>query len=448
MKKRIFPVNRRKMECMLITIFVLRSLAGAWPAITKGKLTLNGVAEEYVRLALTVGAYAPGYIDAYYGPEEWKIKNEDDLRRSGFPAIGLRNRAESILRELDILTRRNLSALDKLRMEFLGKQMIALKAEIDVLSGKKFTFDQESHLFYDAVSPAHGREEFEKKVAVLEAVLPGKGSLQERVEAFRKEFIIPAEKLPAVFDAAISECRRRTLAHIVLPPNENFKAEYVQNKPWGAYNWYKGNSYSVIEVNTDIPMQIDSPLRIAAHEGYPGHHVYNVLLEQKLVREKSWSEFTVYPLFSPQSLIAEGTANYGIELIFPGEDKLKFEIEKLYPLAGIDAQQAGKLAQVQKLLAELNYAENEAARGYLDGKLSKAEALDWLARFSLESPERAAKTIDFWNTYRSYIINYNLGQDIIRAFVEKKAGPNSSLEAKWQVFADILSTPRTPSGLR
>jgi len=448
MSKHIFPVNRRGIKYMLITIFVLRSLTGAGPALPKGKLSLNMVAEEYVRLALLVGAYSPGYIDAYYGPEEWKIKNEDDLRRGGFQAVGLKKRAESVLKELGVLARRNLSALDRLRLEFLNKQMIALKAEIDLLSGEKFTFDQESQLFYDAVSPVHGREEFEKKIAVLDAILPGKGDLQERVAAFKKEFIIPPEKLPAVFEAAIAECRRRTLAHIVLPQNESFKAQYVQNKPWGAYNWYKGNAYSVIEVNTDMPVQIDSPLCIAAHEGYPGHHVYNVLLEQKLAREKGWNEFTVYPLFSPQSLIAEGTANYGIELIFPGEDKLKFESEILYPLAGIDPQKAGKLAQMQKLLTELSYAENEAARGYLDGKISREEALDWLARFSLASPESAAKTIDFWNTYRSYIINYNLGQDIIRAFVEKTAGPDSSLEAKWQVFADILSTPRTPSGLR
>ncbi|MCX6558197.1 MAG: hypothetical protein NTW95_12345 [Candidatus Aminicenantes bacterium] len=458
MKKHRYPGNRLRTKYLLITILVLRSLAGAWPAPAKGILSLNGVAEEYVRLALLVGAYAPGYIDAYYGPGEWKIKNEEDLRRGGFQAVGVRKRAESVLRELNILAGRNLSALDTLRLEFLKKQMIALKAEIDALSGIKFTFDQESQLFYDAVSPARRREEFEKKVALLEAALPGEGSLQERVAAFKNEFIIPAAKLPAVFEAAIAECRRRTLAHIALPANESFKAAYVQDKPWGAYNWYKGNAYSLIEVNTDLPMQIDSAVRIAAHEGYPGHHVYNVLLEQKLAKEKGWSEFTVYPLFSPQSLIAEGTANYGIELIFPGDEKLQFEIDKLYPLAGIDPQKAGKLAQVQKLVDELRYAENEAARGYLDGAISREEALDWLARFSLESPERAAKTIDFWNAYRSYIINYNLGQDIVRAFVEKTAGMDSSLdgngrplgglEAKWRVFIDILSTPRTPSGLQ
>jgi hypothetical protein len=301
-----------------------------------------------------------------------------------------------------------------------------VQAEIEVLAGKKYAFDTESKLFYDAVAPAHKKEAFEKTIAALAEALPGPGSLQERLAALRKEYVIPADKLPAVFDAAIAECRRRTLLHVKLPEKENFQARYVKEKPWGAYNWYKGNAFSIIEVNTDLPMHIDSAVRLAAHEGYPGHHVYNVLLEQKLVKEKGWVEFTVYPLFSPQSLIAEGTANYGIELIFPGSERLEFEKDVLYPLAGLDPKKASRYDRVQKLLGDLRYAENEAARGYLDGKITREEALVWMERYALESPERAAKTIDFWKTYRSYIINYNLGQDIIRAYIERTAGRDAT----------------------
>ena len=71
-------------------------------------------------------------------------------------------------------------------------------------------------------------------------------------------------------------------AHIKLPPAENFTVEYVTNKPWGGYNWYKGNYRSVIQVNTDLPIYVDRAIDLAAHEGYPGHHVYNALLEKNL----------------------------------------------------------------------------------------------------------------------------------------------------------------------
>src|SRR5947208_16966362 len=153
---------------------------------------------------------------------------------------------------------------------------------------------------------------------------------------WRKPFVIPKEKLDTVFQLAIKECRARTLAHVALPPTESFSVEYVTNKPWGGYNWYKGNFHSVIQVNTDLPIYIDRAVDLACHEGYPGHHVYNALLEQRLVRDRGWIEFTIYPLFSPQSLIAEGTANYGIEVAFPGDERAAFERDVLYPEAGLD----------------------------------------------------------------------------------------------------------------
>ena len=77
----------------------------------------------------------------------------------------------------------------------------------------------------------------------------------------------------------------------------------------------------MIQVNTDLPIFVDRAIDLACHEGYPGHHVYNVLLEKALVRDRGWPEYQVYALFSPQSLIAEGTANYGIEVAFPPADR-------------------------------------------------------------------------------------------------------------------------------
>ena len=165
--------------------------------------------------------------------------------------------------------------------------------------------------------------------------------------------MIPKEKLDTVFQLAIKECRARTLAHVALPPNESFTVEYMTNKPWGGYNWYKGNFHSVIQVNTDLPIYIDRAVDLAAHEGYPGHHVYNSLLEKNLVRDRGWTEFSVYALFSPQSLIAEGTANFGRKVAFPTKtDRMKFEKEVLFPAAGIDSKRADEYYAVQDLMKQ------------------------------------------------------------------------------------------------
>lgn len=171
-----------------------------------------------------------------------------------------------------------------------------------------------------------------------------------------------------------------------------------------------GDFTSLIEVNTDLPVFIDRAIDLACHEGYPGHHVYNSLLEQHLVKERGWVEFSVYPLFSPQSLIAEGTANYGIQVAFSDAERRAFRTGHAVP-AGRPRPGAGRrVYDTLALTRRLSYAGNEAARGYLDGRMDAARAADWLVRFAMSTPAQAAQRVKFFDAYRSYVINYNLGE--------------------------------------
>ena len=114
----------------------------------------------------------------------------------------------------------------------------------------------------------------------------------------------------------------------------------------------------------------------------------------ELVRDKGWVEFTVYPLFSPQSLLAEGTANYGIELLFPGDERLAYEREVLYPIAGIDPERARLYSEIQELAKRLGQARIEAARRYLDGKASAEQTVAYLSAYARLSPDRASRLVD------------------------------------------------------
>src|SRR5690242_15257561 len=287
--------------------------------------SLNAVAERYAHLVLALGQHDPDYVDAFYGPAEWKTQAETE--KKSLDQIGREaGKLSATLTETPIAPGTFESDLRRLRREYLHKQLSALAARVQMLKGQKFKFDDESRVLYDAVAPTYPDSHFDAIIAQLDAKIPGTGPLWQRYENWRKPFVIPKEKLDTVFQLAIKECRARTLKHVELPPNESFTVEYVTNKPWGGYNWYKGNFHSVIQVNTDLPIYIDRAVDLAAHEGYPGHHVYNSLLEKNLVRDRGWMEFSVYALFSPQSLIAEGTANYGREVAFPNKtDRMKFE---------------------------------------------------------------------------------------------------------------------------
>ncbi|MGZ8867858.1 MAG: hypothetical protein ACXW2P_05905, partial [Thermoanaerobaculia bacterium] len=63
----------------------------------------------------------------------------------------------------------------------------------------------------------------------------------------------------------------------------------------------------------------------------------------------------------------------------------------------------------------------------------------------LYSPERAKQRVRFMDQYRSYVINYNLGKDLVRQHVQRAGGNDPA--KRWEAFEQLLSTPRLPSGL-
>jgi hypothetical protein len=385
-------------------------------------------------------------VDAYYGPE--------DLRPSGGkrPLADIDRDAAGIEDALKTGSGDSGGSggpddeSTRLRHQYLLRQLAAARTRIAMLSGRKLSFDEESKALYDAVAPVKTSADFDAVLQEMDRRLPGRGTLLDRYNAFRDRFVIPKERLDATFRAAIDGCRTRTLAHVTLPETESFTVEYVTGKSWSGYNWYQGGYRSLIQVNTDLPIFVDRAIDLACHEGYPGHHVYNVLLEKHLVRDRGWIEYSVYPLFSPQSLIAEGTANYGIEVAFPREERMQFERSVIFPAAGLNPAGVETYYTVQALVDRLSYAGNEAARQYLDGQVDAAAAVERLMAWGLYSKARAEQRVRFIDQYRSYVINYNLGKDLVAAHVESVAGA-ADQSRRWAAFTGLLSSPRLPSGL-
>ncbi|MBW2578210.1 MAG: hypothetical protein JRE38_09105 [Deltaproteobacteria bacterium] len=405
--------------------------------------SLDAIAEAYVKLGLALGNHDPDYVDAYLGPPEWR----EEAEHANPSPSEIRKRATQLIDALGAEPPPDTDEMTRLRQHALRKNIEALATRVEMLGGKNLSFDQESSALFDAVAPIKSESEFQVILDELAQLLPGEGSLFDRYEAFRKQFEIPPDRLDAVFQAAITECRARTMRFISLPKQESFEVEYVTEKPWNAYNWYKGNYHSLIQVNTSLPVHIGDAVGLACHEGYPGHHVNNILWERDLLHGRGWVEFSLYPLFGPQSVINEGSAEYGIRMAFPGEERIAFEREKLFPLAGLDPARVEEYHQVRDLVQELDYVRNEAARRYLDGEFDKQQTIHWLERYALISAPRAERNVQFIEKYRSYVINYNLGKDLVRHYIEASGGAAPPIERRWQAFERLLASPLTPSDL-
>ncbi|MGI9204494.1 MAG: hypothetical protein ACR2Q3_10815 [Woeseiaceae bacterium] len=431
------------MKSKILAILVLHCCIGCAPdnVDTAGDATdLESLTNEYLFLELSMGWHDNGHVDAYFGPESIRTAAND----AQVPLAEIRSRAGDLRTRLTVHRGNADDALALARLDGLDRRLVALDTRIALSEGQSLDFDAESVRLFGVAAPDHDANFFAAILDDIDALLGGEGDLSVRVNEFRNQFVIPKDSLEAVFDRAIAECRRRTLRHIDLPDHESFSIEYVNDKPWSGYNWYQGDAQSLIQINTDLPIFISRAIDLGCHEGYPGHHTFNALLEQNLVKNKGWQEFTIYPLFSPQSLIAEGSGNYGIELAFPGNERIVFEKEVLFPLAGLDVAEADRYYELLDLLAKLEYAGNEAARDYLNGVVSREEAIQWLVDYALSSPDRAKQRTEFFDTYRSYVINYNLGKDLVREYVERDA---SDMTERWRRFETLLSTPITAADL-
>jgi hypothetical protein len=429
-----------KLSIGVLLVWLLSGCRSAAPAADP--TTLDPVASRYVTLALALGRHDPNYVDAYYGPESLRTA-------AAAESLSVREvlaSADSLIRILGDTAPAYADSVVLLRHRYLRTQLGSMAARARMIGGQRLGFDEEAEALYDVVPPRFPDAHFDSLLARLDSLLPGRGPLARRFQQFRDRMVIPAARVDTVFRTAIAACRARTRAHMQLPEGERFDLEYVKGTPWNAYNWYKGNFHSLIQVNLDFPIQVDRAVDLACHEGYPGHHVYNASLEKTLFRDRGWVEISVYPLFSPQSLIAEGSANFGIDMAFSPSDRVTFERDSLFPLAGLDQSLAERNAAVRRVVEDLNYARNEVARRYLNGQVTRDGAVAAMRRYWLIAPDAAAKQLRFIDTYRSYVINYNLGRDLVAGWISRQAG--DSPEERWRTFGALLSSPRLAGDLK
>jgi hypothetical protein len=408
--------------------------------------TIDGTAEAYTKLALALGEHDEAYVGYYVGPNEWLAAAS--VARTGLPEI--LDSARKLHEQLATLEAPE-EPMERLRFRSLEQLLTSMIARIEILQGKApASFDEETKRLYDVVLPVRNDKFFRGLIEKLNEVLPGEGPLVDRLGPLQeRSLIVPPQHLPAVFEAAVAECRRRTLEHLELPENERVTFEYVVGTRFGVRTIYAGQGTSVLQVDTETPMSFDAVINLACHEGYPGHHVQSVLMDLHLVRERGWVEFTVAPLYSAGALLAEGAASYGVDLVFTDDEIRRFKAEVLLPLAGIDPAELGPppsvapdvRAKAKLILEQLRGVREEVARQYLDGTFDRDTAIQWLSVFGLlGGREAAAGYLDAIERDRSYLIHYGYGKQYVRWLIEKKHGAADE-QSRWDAMADLFTRP-------
>ena len=437
-------LSRRPSSIILALALLASGCANVAPVapanVTAPAMSMAAISDAYIRLTLEAGTHEAEYVDAYYGPPALQAAAKANPRSLAL----LIAEARALTAAIDAALLSLPAESDRHRAVALRGMLVAADTRLQMLQGRKFSFNDEAQGQFATVPDLKPLAHYDAILANLEMLIPGDGPLAARVDAFNERYVIPKDRLQPVFDAAIAECKRRTMQYIPLPAGETFVMEFVTGKPWSGYNYYKGNYKSLIQINTDLPIRISRAVDLGCHEGYPGHHVLNLMVEEQLARKNGWKEYEVNPLYSPTSVLSEGSANYGIDLAFPASERLAFERDILYPLTGLDPNSAQAFWKMQQMTEALSGARLAIAKMYLDGTVTRAQALELTQTYLLLSPARAEQSVAFTDHYRSYVINYGWGKDLVRDYIERG---NPDAAERWRRMEKILSEPTLPADL-
>ena len=374
-------------------------LAGC--AAPPSAVTLDSVAEGYVRVALQLAQHDPTLVEVWRGPASWRPGPR-------VPVAPLLQRITSLRQELAQVPGADLPE----RRDYLAAQLQALDLAARRLLGESTTFAAEALAEFDFVVPALNERDAAMSREALSRELPGTLPLDARYAAFKQQLRVPAEKAEGLMRAALSACRTATKQRFAMPADESTELVFMNDPLWDGAALYLGEHRTRIGVNRQAAMDVSRALRIACHEGYPGHHWQSILIDDELVQRRGWQEFNLAPLFGRHLFVDEGAAEVGVDLAFAAEARAALYRDVLFPMVGLPLDQASKLVRIEELVASLNPVAINIIGDYLDGRTPHDAAAERLRHEALTLEPDAF--LAFAERYRARVLAYPGGRSVVR----------------------------------
>jgi hypothetical protein len=268
-------------------------------------------------------------------------------------------------------------------------------------------------------------------------LLPGPGPLARRWAEHRRVDEVPPPLLLPALRALTGALRERV--PWTLPPGEQVEYRLVADAPWAALHSWSGGGRSLVTVNRGVRVRWSQLPGLVAHESYPGHHVQRCRAE--LVGSP---ERRVVLTCSPQSVVAEGAAEVGLDvLVGPGWGGWAREV--LAGVADVGGELAERLAPAVRALAPVRL---DAALLLHDRRLpygARAErARMHLERWLLVDPARAARIVDGLGAprWRGYVAAHVEGPPMVNSWLRGAAGPVH------ERYVRLLDEPLLPADLQ
>ena len=384
----------------------------------------DDIASDYLLVGLRLDQHMPGIVDGYYGPADLKARADIEQRRS--PARLLDDIAalsDRVEREVDEADRR----------DWLLAQLSALDGHARSLAGEPLDYPAYVERCLGFAPRRHDDALFDAAAAEIDRLLPGPGSVPDRLDAWDAQIEIPTERLRPIAAWLLEQFRARAGELFGLPDDESISLTTTTDQPWIAYHRYLGAGRSRVELDVDVPVTAHDLIVTLGHEAYPGHHLEAAWRETDLVERDRRLEVSMILTNTPEGPISEGLARYGTRFAASLDERPELLLEIFeradLPIAADRAAArdiAERTVRLHGLRDQLEAATDEAAlRRYVDGVSSEA-VLDYLREVGRYRPKVAEKRLAFLEDplSRLYVFAYEGGEALVAGWVQTAEPPD------------------------
>jgi len=405
-------------------------LIGPANAATVPADPIDAVASEYVELALGARMLDDEMV-VVNDPRPLELQRAQAAKRDAATILRDASALQARLEQLPSGTDR----LEAMRWRALRARLESLRYQLRPKDAPKVSVAEEVARQYGFTPEFPALAGYDAALQRLSQAMPGEGTLAERIAAMKNAAIVPAARVETVFRAALAECRKRTARHMRIPA-ESTELRFPDEPMFPGEAIYAGNGRSVVTISRSIPADVDRILALACHEVYPGHHLHYVLLDAALYRQRGWSEYAVELGSGPFVPVAEAVAEYGIGLTFPVDERVAFERDVLYPLAGLEMDHPEHWRAFIAARSSVLGASSTVARDFLAGTIDRDEAKRLFVRYRLQTPAAAEQMMKMLPVIGSYGIASDMGWYTIDRMMQGR-----SIDEQWRLLERIEREP-------
>lgn len=395
---------------------------------------MDDVALRYLLLALRLGRHHPDLVDSYTGPSELAeaVAGEEPI-----PPAELHSEALHLADAVAELPTD--SPLESRRASWLSDQLVALSALARQADGEEIGFVDLAEQLFDIQVRSEPEETFATARRMIEAALPGSGSVQARLVEHERSATIPPGEVLATLRSLADTMRGRVRKQLWLPPDEAVTIEPLEGEQWVAEMRYLGKRRSRVRVNLGLPVPLARVVELAAHECYPGHHAEAVVKDALLVAI-GHAEVTLQLDLAPEAVVREGMATYAREVVMT-DPELAAELERIGRRLGLSVAVGAEMIvqRAQQLLTPA--IGNAALQLHVDGQAPEA-VHRYLSEVGLLADAQLEATFSLISdpTWGRYFFTYIEGRRLVGEWLVR--------EGQTHGYGRLMAEQLTPGQLR